>query len=221
MATLKATKRGEFGTQKARRLRSKGMVPAIIYGHGAETVAVTVNGHDVAAAVQHGSRLLEVDLEGRKENVLIKEIQYDTFGKVILHVDLTRVDLDERVEVTVPIVLRGKPVGAEQDGVLQQVLSEIEVECPVIAIPEEVRVPVNDLNVDDSLKAGQIQLPEGSRLLTDPDTLVCMVTIIAEEEEAPAEEAPAEPEVIGEKAEEGEEAEEEAEKPKPKEKEGD
>ena len=204
MARLKATKRDELGTHRVRRLRTQGLIPAIIYGHGKAAEPITLSEHDVKAAILHGERLLELDLAGTKQNVLIKDVQYDTFGQEVLHVDLARVELDERVEVTVPIVLRGTPAGADEGGVLRQIASEARIECLVRAIPEEIRVMVSGLNVGESIPMGDLELPEAARLLDQPDSPVCTVTLVAEEIEAPAEEeAPAQPEVVGEEAEPG------------------
>ena len=201
MALLKASKRSELGTRKVRNLRQQGLIPAIIYGHGKDTVPVTLNGHDVDLAIHHGQRVLEIKLSGKKENVLIKDIQYDTFGQDILHVDLARVSLDETVEVTVPIVLRGTPAGAAEGGVLQQIAPDVQIRCLVTAIPEEIRASVNDLKVGESLQMRDLPLPDGADLLSDVDAIVCSVSLVAEEEieEAPPEEAAAEPEIIGEK----------------------
>ena len=200
MAQLKVTRREEIGTRKVRRLREKGEIPGVVYGHGEQVVAVKLNKHDIDTAVHHGERLLELDLDGRTENVLIKDVQYDTFGNEILHVDLARVDLHELVEVTVPIVLRGTPIGAEEGGVLHQIAADVAIECMVRAIPDEIRVMVTALKVDDSLQMRDLPLPEGAKLLADPDAVVCNVSLVAEEEEAPVkEEAGPQPEVIGEK----------------------
>lgn len=203
MAVLKATKRSGSGTRDARELRKTGMTPCIIYGHGQENIAVAMNEHDLDLAIHHGQRLLEVDVEGKTENVLIKDTQYDTFGHALLHVDLTRVSLDERVVVTVPVVLRGTPEGVAAGGVLQQIASEVTVECVVTAIPDELRLQVNDLQIGETYTAGELELPEGASLVTDAETPICSLTVVAEEEEPVevAEEEAAEPEVIGEKKE--------------------
>jgi len=212
MAVLKATKREGTGTRKARQLRNQGLIPGVIYGHGLESTPVTLSEHDVELAIMHGERLLEVDLDGKKENALIKDVQYDTYGQVVTHLDLARVNLDERVEVTVAIVLKGTPAGvAEEGGVLQQIAAEAKIECPVRAIPESIDVSVSDMGIGQSLTIADLSLPDGSRCLDDPAAPVAVVRVVAEEEAAPAEEeeAPAEPEVIGEKQEsdaEGEEA---------------
>jgi len=210
MATLKAASRSETGTHKVRRLRKSGRVPAIIYGHGEQPVAISLDCHDVAEVVHHGARLLELDLDGKTENVLIKDLQYDHLGQDIIHADLTRVRLDERVEVTVPITLRGTPAG--EGGVLNQLATAVQVECLVTSIPDEIRVSVAALNVGEGIKAGELLLPAGARLLDDPETVICTVRVVAEEEvaaEAPAE-AVAQPEVIGAKKPEESEGQEES-----------
>ena len=206
MEALKATRREELGTSKTRTIRAEGLTPGIIYGHGKDNIAIIVSHHDLDVAIHHGERLLEIDLGDVKENVLIKDVQYDTFGQDILHVDLTRVDLTERVEIVVPIVLRGTPAGLPEGGVLNQQSSEVTVECVVTSIPEEIRVRVNDLNVGDGLYIRDLELPEGATLVTDPDQPVCTVTVVLEDEPEPeAEEGEAaEPEVIGEKKEDEE-----------------
>ena len=208
MAVLKATPRSELGTRKVRRLRGQGLIPGIIYGHGQDAQSVTLNRHDVDLAILHGERLLEIELDRKKQNVLLKEVQYDTFGQEVLHVDMARVSLDERVEVTVPIVLRGIPAGVNEGGTLQQTMAEVRIECVVTAIPEEIRVSVAGMQVNDSLHARDLPLPEGAVLPDDPDTVVCSVTVLVEvEEKVEGEAAPGapEPEVIGEKKPEPEE----------------
>jgi len=201
MAVLKAMKRDELGTRKVRRLRKSGMIPGIVYGHGEQTQPVTLSEHDVELAILHGERLLELDLDGKKQNVLIKDVQYDTFGHEVLHVDLTRVRLDERVEVTVPIVLKGTPEGVtSENGVLEQISSEVRIECAVQSIPEDITYMVTEMKVGDLLNMGKLPLPEGAKLLDDADAPVATVSVIAEPLEEPSEEEKApEPEVIGEK----------------------
>lgn len=209
MAVLKATKRDNIGSRAAQSLRKEGLIPGVIYGHGLETQSVTLQKHEMELAILHGERLLEVDCEGNKENVLIKELQYDTFGQHILHVDLTRVNLDDRIEVTVQVTLRGTPEGVSSEGgMLQHLVSEVHVECLAGAIPADITVLVRDMKVGDNLTAGDLPLPDGAKLLGDPAAIVASVRVVAEEEEAPAEveEGGAEPEVIGEKKEEEGEA---------------
>ena len=230
MALLQISRRDKVGSRHSRRLRQQGLVPAVIYGHGEATMSVAIPRPEIERAIQHGERLLKGNLEGGEQNFLVKDVQYDHMGVVILHVDLTRVRLDEKVKVSVPIVLRGTPVGVQtEDGVLSQNLKQLEVECLVMAIPEDIRVPVAGMHVNDVLRVANLTLPEGVRALNDPETVVAAVSVVKEEVVAPAaavaaegEVATTEPEVIGAKPEEGEEAEapekpekpEKAEKPK-------
>lgn len=200
---LKASKRTETGSRKARAMRKQGNVPAILYGHGQTPVALTLDQHELDLAILHHERILTLDIEGTTESALIKDLQWDTFGREILHVDLARVDLNERVPVTVALTLRGTAKGTNAGGVMQQAASEIEVECTANSIPEEIRISVDDLDINQSLHMSDVVLPEGVVLLSDPEAVVCSVTMLAEEVEAPeGEEAAAEPEVIGAKKEE-------------------
>ena len=194
---LKAEKRQNSGTAATRRLRLQGRVPAIVYGHQQEPLAVHLDYHDLWLEVQHRHQLLDVELDGKTEKLLIKDLQYNHLYSKIIHVDLTRVDLDERVTVTVPIDLRGTPAGLSEGGVLDQMLADLELECAVTSIPENIRVMVNELNVGETIYARDLELPEGSTLSTDPDAPVVTVRVLAEEvEEAPAEGEAEEPEII-------------------------
>jgi large subunit ribosomal protein L25 len=206
MAVLKATKRTEIGTRAARKLRRRGIVPGIIYGHGETPEAITVSEHDIELAIGRGERLLELDLGGTKLNVLIKEAQYDTFGQTVTHVDLARVNLDERVEVTIPVTLVGDPEGLKDGGMLHQNVSEVRLEVPVAHIPDELKIVVSAMRMNDRKTLGDLKLTEGAKLLDDADAILCSVIEVAEEvapEPVEGEEA-AEPEVIGEKKEEDE-----------------
>lgn len=202
---LKADRREQIGTRSARRERESGRVPAIIYGHKQEPVAVSLDYHDLTLELQHHHKLLTIALDGSESQYLVKEVQFNHLGDKVLHVDLTRVDLDERVAVSVEIELKGTPKGATDGGVLDHMMAAIELECLVTNIPESVRVLVNDLGVGEILTAGQVELPQGTKLLTDPDTPVAACRTIAEQpeiEEVEGEEA-AEPERIArERAEE-------------------
>jgi len=201
METIKATTRTEIGTNKVQRLRKEGNIPGIIYGHGSDPVAVTLAAHDLDVAMHHGERLLSLDMGGKAQNVLIKDVQYDTFGMEILHVDLTRVNLDETVEVTIEVNLVGTPEGQKDGGVLRQVTNEVRLEVPVQHIPEGIKVLVTELKLDDRLNLSDLELPEGAKLLDDPATVLCVVSALAEEveaEETEGEEA-SQPEVIGER----------------------
>ena len=202
MPTITATTRTQIGSNAVKQIRRAGNIPAIVYGHGQEPVAISISEHDVELAIQHGERLVDLMLDGKHENVMFKEVQWDTFGHQVLHVDLARVNLNEVVEITVPVVLVGTPEGAREGGVLQQLVSEVQIACLVRNMPEEIRLLVTSMKKDERKTLADLALPEGAKLLDDPADLLCIVAEIAEEEEAAEGEEMAEPEVIGAKPEE-------------------
>jgi large subunit ribosomal protein L25 len=174
-------------------------VPAIIYGHGEEPEPISVPAHELEVAMAHGARMLEICVEDRRQNVLIKEVQYDFLGINMLHLDLTRVDLTETVHVRVPIEYRGTPAGAQEGGQLEHHLMELEVECLTAQIPNSIRVKVDSLGVGESLYVRDLKPESGIKITTHPEEVVCTVRppIAAAAEEAQVEEEKAaEPEVI-------------------------
>jgi large subunit ribosomal protein L25 len=198
--------RDGLGSRANKRLRDSGFIPGVIYGHKEAVVPVTLPKKEVVNHLDRGAHLFDLSLDGKSEKVLVKEVQYDHLGMEVLHVDFARVSLDERVEVTVPLELRGTPKGEAEGAVLQQIMSEIEVECLVTDIPEAIRHNVSDLNKDDVLHVRDLKLPPGVKALVDGEQIVATVKEILETEAAPVEGTTAEPEVIGRKPAEGEEA---------------
>jgi large subunit ribosomal protein L25 len=196
------------GKRAARRLREHGTVPVNLYGHGQENMHLSVPADQVRLMLRHGARV--VDLSGAvSEKAFVRELQWDTFGVDVLHLDLTRVSADERVELRVRVELRGQAIGVKEGGVVDHVMHEVEIECLAVEIPEKLFLKINDLPLDGSLTAGAIELPPGVKLLTDAEEIVVNCNKPSTEEEDVAGMADgAEPEVIGRKAGE-EEAEEE------------
>jgi len=209
---LKAESRKTLGSRGNRRLRDSGIIPAVVYGHHQNVIPVQLGGKELSHHLNHGVHVFNLDLEGKTESVLVKDVQYDTFGTQIIHVDFARVDLNERVTVNVSIELKGDPIGEKDGGVLQQILNELEIEVVVTEIPDVITVDVSNLKKDDEIRVSDLKLAAGVTVLTDAEQLVCKVEEV--KEEAPAEEtdAAAEPEVIG-KA-EGEDAAAEGEEKK-------
>lgn len=191
---MQAQPRGELGSKKNRKLRQKGLVPGVVYGHKESIVPVTLPRKELSAHLAKGAHVFDLSVEGKSETVLVKEVQYDHLGIEVIHVDFARVSLTEKVTVTVPIELKGTPKGEEEGGVLTQVISDLEVECVVTDIPDAIRHNVSDMGVDAVLHVKELTLPPGVRPLADEDQVVATVAIMAEEE-APADEA--EPAVIG------------------------
>lgn len=196
------------GKRRIRRLRASGIVPAVLYGHGEACVNLGIGVDEVKALVRHGARV--VDLEGAvNEKAFVRELQWDTFGVDVLHLDLARVSADERVNVEVAVELKGTAPGIAEGGVVDFLTHTVEIETLVVAIPEKLILRLGELKLDGHLNADKIELPEGVKLLTDPDTVIVTCAKPQELSEAGAASDGSEPEVISRKA--GDEEEEAAE----------
>ncbi len=194
------------GKRRNRRLRDSGRIPAILYGHGLECVSLAVPSEELAAVIRHGSRL--VSLTGAvSESAFIRDLQWDTWGTHIVHVDFTRISEHEVVEVRVGIELRGEAPGVREGGVIAQHIHEVELSCPASVIPEKLQVNINNLKLTESITLASLELPQGAKLLTDDLEAIIVECVVPAElpEEGVAEAAPGEPEVIGAKEKEGEE----------------
>jgi len=204
-AQVTAKPRPELGSRANKRLRDAGMLPGVIYGHKEAVVPVTLPKKEVVNHLSHGTHLFELGLDGKNETVLVKEVQYDHLGLEVLHVDFARVSLDEEVDVTVPLELKGEPKGEKDGGVLQQVVNELELRCKVTDIPDVIKHDVSEMALNDVLHIKDLKLPPNVKALQDGDLVVAQVREVVEETaaEAPAAEGGAEPEVIGKKPEEG------------------
>lgn len=204
--------RTDHGTRAARKLRKAGKIPAVIYGHKEETLAVSLSGEELERAIRHGTRVVDLRSGGNLQKALIREVQWDYLGKDVLHVDFTRVSAHERIQVNVAIEIRGIAPGISHGGVLDQPIHTLSIECPAISVPEGIRVNVNELQLDQAIYVRDLVVPADVKVLTDPDAIV--VHVVAKEEEpvaavagAPTEAESAEPEIIGRKVAEEEEAE--------------
>lgn len=206
-AQVNVKTRSEKGSRANKRLRDAGLLPGVVYGHKEAVISITLPRKEVVTHISHGAHLFDLAIDGKSEKVLIKEVQYDHLGIEVIHVDFARVSLDEKVEVTIPLELKGTPKGEADGAVLQQIVAELEVECLVTEIPELIRHNVSDMEKDSVLHIKDLHFPTGVKCLQDPDLIVATVKEI-QEEVAPVEgaEGSAEPEVIGKgKEEAGEE----------------
>jgi len=201
---LKAETRKQTGSKNAEQIRRKGQMPAIVYGHKEEPVAISLDLHDFSVQLHHGHRLFDVAIDGKKQKLLVKDLQYDHLGKEIVHADLMRVDLSETVRVTVPIELKGTAAGTHEGGIVEEHVDHLEVECRVTVIPDVLSISVKDIGVGDALHAGQVELPAGVKLVSAPDLVVvtCHLVAAAKTTEEIEAEIPSAPEVIGEQAKE-------------------
>lgn len=181
--SIKAVTREKVGTRDSRRLRDSGRLPAVIYGHGEGVECVSMDRHDVEVAVSHGARVFDIDCGGKTQQCLIKEVQYDYLGTNMVHLDLTRVDLNERVQISVGIEARGTPKGVEHGGILEQQMADIEIECTPGNIPDTLHPLVTELEIGDSLYVKDLNLPAGVTPLAGEDDVVFTVTTVADKEE--------------------------------------
>lgn len=209
--SLQAEVREQTGSKAAAAVRRQGRIPAIVYGHKQEPVAISLDAHDFVEGVHHGHRLMDVTVAGQTDKMVIKDLQYDHLGRRIIHADLMRVDVTEMIEVTVPIELKGTARGTHEGGIVEAHLDHLDVECQAINIPESIVVSVKDLEVGQSIRAGDIKLPEGVKLVTPAETFVvsCRVLVEAKTTEQLEAETPVAPELIREKEAREEEAGEE------------
>jgi ribosomal protein L25, Ctc-form len=198
--TLNVKRREQLGTANNRRLRATGSIPAVLYGHGEANLSLTVPSGDVLSVVRHGGKL--VKLAGDvSDNALIRAVQWDVWGKDVLHIDLLRVSEKDKVKTKVTVELKGTAVGISEGGVVEHVMHEVEIECPAMSIPDKLVLTISDLHLNSSLFAKDIPLPQGARIVTDPETLIvhCVPPHIEAEPEPVGEPAAVEPEVIGQK----------------------
>jgi large subunit ribosomal protein L25 len=200
MALLAAEPREGNGSQAARRLRRKGRVPAVLYGHKEATLSLSVSLEDLQSAVRHGARVVDLKTPTKLEKALIKELQWDHLSKEVLHADFYRVSADERITLSVRIELRGMAPGVTAGGALNQPIHTLSIECLAISVPESIRVNIGELQIGQAIHVRELTLPEGVKALVDPDAIVVQVAAPQVEAEAavaaPAAET-AEPEVIG------------------------
>ena len=196
------------GTRVSRKLRKAGRLPAVLYGHGEAPVSLSIPTEQVDAAVRHGQKLVELS-GGVSGQALLYDLQWDTYSTHVLHVDLMRVEAGERVVVEIPVELRGVAPGEREGGVIEQALHEVEIDVPVGQIPEKLHVNINGLHLNETLTVAAIEdMPEGATFVTSQDEAIVHCTPPVEVPEEEAVEGAAEPEVIGERAEQSAEGEE-------------
>lgn len=184
--TLEATTRERTGSRYSQRLRAAGKLPAVIYGHGNEPLSIALDHGETIRHLTEGAHVLELKLDGSStgETCLVKDLQFGWLGDNVIHIDLTRVDLDEEVTVNVKINFKGTPKSANDDMILTYDMSDLEVRCKVRNIPEEVVVDLDDM--EESFTISELTMPENVVAVAGPDELVCHLVFKAVEAEEPA-----------------------------------
>ncbi|MFH1301577.1 MAG: 50S ribosomal protein L25 [Planctomycetota bacterium] len=188
---ISAFKRDKLGSIESRRIRRAGRIPAVVYGHEQEPSHVCVESQDLENLVKNRERVFEIDVEGKVEETMLRELQWDTFGTQILHVDLVRINASERVTVEVPVRLRGTSPGVVSGGILEQPLHSLELDCLSHNIPDDVPVRINALEIGDAIYVRDLVVPRGAKLHNAEDQVVVHVLAPKGEEETPEVEAPA------------------------------
>jgi large subunit ribosomal protein L25 len=191
VVTLKASPRTDKGSRAAGKLRKSGQVPGIVYGHKQNNVQVSVSAEELdrAIRIQH-ARVLDLQLDGKAETVLIREVQWDYLGKQMIHVDFERKDRAELVRVAVPVELRNAPK-ATGGGVLDQPLHTLHVECPLGDIPEAIRIDITNLTLGQPIHVKELTLPDKVKVLEAPEAVVVQLKLPGIEPVAPT--VPTEP----------------------------
>lgn len=214
--TVRAKIREGRGKNDARRTRRAGLVPITVYGGGGETVAAAAPLKELAAILRSEAgrnTIFTIDIDGvGASEVMFHDRQIDPVRLRLLHADIQRLIKGQKIEVTVPLHLVGEPVGVrEQQGVLEQIIREVEIRCEPREIPDAINVDVSNLGVHEVLHVSDIPVGDNIEILTPPDVVVATIGIVKEEPVAAPvleAEAPAEPEVIGKGKKEDEAADE-------------
>lgn len=189
--TVHAELRENFGKGFARRLRAAGKIPAVLYGHGTDPVHVALPGHQMLLLVRRANALIELDIAGKSQLALVKDVQKDPVNQIIEHIDLVVIKKGEKVEVDVPVVV----VGESFSGTIVNLdATSVSLAVEATHIPEHVEVDVEGLEEGARITAGELTLPEGASLVTDPDVLVVAISVpaAAAADEAAEDEAAAE-----------------------------
>lgn len=200
--TLEVSRREQTGKEVAKKLRRDGKVPAVVYGGHKEPVAITVDRKSVSELIQkseHGVRsifLLKMAGSDQQRHAMIKDITIDPVSRRMTHIDFVRVIMDEKVRVTIPVHLNGTAAGVKEGGLLDFQVRELHVECLPNAIPDSIEVDVAPLAGHDYYRVKDLKLPEGVKVLDDPERVVVGVTHAKAEAEPADAAATAEPEVI-------------------------
>ncbi|MEO2068396.1 MAG: 50S ribosomal protein L25 [Desulfurobacteriaceae bacterium] len=184
VVNLKATRREKTGKGVARKLRREGLLPAVIYGGGRpEATHIAVPASDIRK-LKHHHGLIKLDIEGEERMCILKDIQYNWLGDVLIHVDFQEIKMDETITTVVELEFVGTPVGvSEEGGVLEIMKREVEIETLPNNIPEKLVVDISNLRAGDALHVGDLPTPEGVKIVDNPEETV---VVVAEPEEAEA-----------------------------------
>ncbi|KQM15641.1 50S ribosomal protein L25 [Plantibacter sp. Leaf171] len=183
--------RESFGKGAARKLRALGKIPAVLYGHGTEPVHVSLPGHQMLLILRKSNAVLELDIDGKGQLALVKDVQKDPVRQIIEHLDLIVVKKGEKVQVDIPVTIEGESAAGT---ILNQDATTVSLEVEATHIPERVTISVEGLEEGAQILAGDLELPKGASLITEADVLIVAITVPSApaDEETEAAEAAAE-----------------------------
>jgi len=188
---VKSEKREGLGKNAARRLRMQGFIPAVLYGEAMASVPLVLKKKDIIQIMKLESRentIFKVAYDSEELDAMIKELQTDPTTDELLHADLIRISMDKPIRVTVPIVHSGEPMGVKTEGgFVDFVTREVEVECLPRDIPESIGIEISDLHIHQSFKVENMAAPAGVRVISDPATVLVLISLPHKEEEFPGE----------------------------------
>lgn len=195
IVTIETEKRDAVGTRSVMKLRGRGYVPCILYGHGEANVCLSVKEDVVGRLIRTGAKL--VNLTGAvKDTALLRDVQWDSMGSIITHLDFARVSQAELVEVTLPVELHGEAPGINEGGQLRFQTHVLTIRCPAGLIPEHLNVDVSGLHLGKSIHAGEVKLPEGASTVTPASIVVVQVAAPTASSDDAATTGATEPELI-------------------------
>ena len=189
--------RKDSGSIKSRKNRKAGLIPAVLYGHKQESIMLFLDKKEFSKIIDAKTKMVNLKMDSTEETAIIKEVQFDTFGKEILHADFIRTDLTEKITTQVSVVLYGTSPGVKEGGILDHPLKEIEIECLPTEVPDGIRINVAELAIGSAIHISDIELPANARALGNPDVIVVSVHFAAAEKEVTEEELASGPEIIG------------------------
>lgn len=200
MINIAVSKRPAIGKKTCHDLRDQGQIPAILYGQKKDVVSLSISTKEFLQVLQKHEHLVKFTVDGKEETVVIKEVQYNTYGDKILHVDFCRIDISKKLKVAVPIQFVGTPKGLQKGGVWEKALRQLEISCLPINIPESIKINVDDLDLGTVLRVKDIQLDPLFTMETGKEVVACTVQLPKVQAETPATDAAieekAEPEII-------------------------
>jgi len=191
-----AESRTDTGKNANRKLRTRGLIPGVLYTSGRQALAVQVSPGEIGTILRSKSgenTLFDLEIGGKRRKVILKEFQREPLRGKLLHADFYEVALDKKIEVKVHIELEGTPVGVKlQGGIVDFVTRELEIECLPADIPEKITVDISHLELGKHLRVSDLKVPEKVKLLVEPEVVIVHVVTPRAEEAAAAEAAPAE-----------------------------